>query len=103
MENKNPFRWLTVRFLTGKPWLKTANRTPCDLCRHLDLNKSTVHRCQLPDLHGICEAGFGNRNDALSFKLLTLSNKAMSHMDILETVRPFLKKLSQETGKRYTL
>lgn len=36
---------------------------------------------------------------SLSFKLLGLSNKLLSHIDILDTVRPCLKKLSEETGE----
>ena len=63
------------------------------------MNKSTVHRL----LSSLIYMGYVKQDSetgkyALSFKLLTLSNKLMSHMDILETVRPFLK-LSEETGE----
>ena len=100
MENKNPIQVADRLFLVLETLAETGPVPLADLCRHLDLNKSTVHRL----LSSLIYMGYVKQDSetgkyALSFKLLTLSNKLMSHMDILETVRPFLKKLSEETGE----
>ena len=35
----------------------------------------------------------------LTFKMMSLANKILDRMDILETVRPYLKQISEETGE----
>lgn len=100
MENKNPIQVADRLFLVLETLADTGAVTLAELCRHLDLNKSTVHRL----LGSLIYMGYV-RQDAetgkysLSFKLLTLSNKLLGHMDILDTVRPALKALSRETGE----
>lgn len=87
-------------FLVLETLAETGPAALADLCRHLELNKSTVHRLLSSLIYmGYVKQDAETGKYALSFKLLTLSNKLMSHMDILETVRPFLKKLSEETGE----
>lgn len=100
MENKNPIQVADRLFLVLETLAETGQVTLADLCRRLDLNKSTVHRllCSLIYM-GYVKQDTETGRYSLSFKLLTLSNKLLSHMDILETVRPYLKKLSEETGE----
>lgn len=100
MENKNPIQVADRLFLVLETLAETGPAALADLCRHLELNKSTVHRLLSSLIYmGYVKQDAETGKYALSFKLLTLSNKLMSHMDILETVRPFLKKLSEETGE----
>ena len=100
MENKNPIQVADRLFLVLETLAETALYPLLICAATFDLNKSTVHRL----LSSLIYMGYVKQDSetgkyALSFKLLTLSNKLMSHMDILETVRPFLKKLSEETGE----
>ncbi|HIZ66249.1 MAG TPA: IclR family transcriptional regulator [Candidatus Blautia pullicola] len=100
MENKNPIQVADRLFLVLETLAETGAVTLAELCRHLDLNKSTVHRL----LGSLIYMGYVKQDGetgkySLSFKLLTLSNKLLGHMDILDTVRPFLKTLSRETGE----
>ena len=99
MENKNPIQVADRLFLVLETLAETGPAALADLCRNLDLNKSTVHRllCSLIYM-GYVKQDAETGKYALSFKLLSLSNKLLSHMDILETVRPYLKRLSEETG-----
>lgn len=90
MENKNPIQVADRLFLVLETLAETGAVTLAELCRHLDLNKSTVHRL----LGSLIYMGYVKQDGetgkySLSFKLLTLSNKLLGHMDILDTVRPF--------------
>lgn len=100
MENKNPIQVADRLFLVLETLAETGPVALADLCRHLDLNKSTLHRllCSLIYM-GYVKQDTETGKYSLSFKLLTLSNKLLSHMDILEAVRPCLKRLSEETGE----
>lgn len=99
-ENKNPIQVADRLFLVLETLADTGAVTLADLCRHLDLNKSTVHRllCSLIYM-GYVKQDTETGKYALSFKLLTLSNKLLGQMDILDTVRPYLKNLSSQTGE----
>ena len=102
MENKNPIQVADRLFLVLETLAETGPAALADLCRHLELNKSTVHRLLSSLIYmGYVKQDAETGKYALSFKLLTLSNKLMSHMDILETVRPFLKKL-RKPERRFT-
>ena len=100
MENKNPIQVADRLFLVMEQLAETGPVTLAELCSHLDLNKSTVHRL----LSSLMYMEYVKQDSetgkySLSFKLLGLSNKLLSHIDILDTVRPCLKKLSEETGE----
>lgn len=100
MEEKNPIQVTDRLFLVLETLADTGPVTLAALCQHLDLNKSTVHRL----LSSLIYAGYVRQDPesgkyALSYKILTLSNKILGHMDILETVRPFFRQLSQDTGE----
>lgn len=100
MEDKNPIQVTDRLFLVLETLAETGPVPLAVLCQHLDLNKSTIHRL----LSSLIYAGYVRQDPesgkySLSYKLLTLSNKILSHMDILETVRPFFRQLSQDTGE----
>ena len=44
MENKNPIQVADRLFLVLETLAETGPAALADLCRHLELNKSTVHR-----------------------------------------------------------
>lgn len=100
MENKNPIQVADRLFLVMEILAETGPVTLAELFSHLDLNKSTVHRL----LSSLIYMEYVKQDSetgkyALSFKLLNLSNKLLSHIDILDTVRPCLRKLSAEIGE----
>jgi DNA-binding IclR family transcriptional regulator len=100
MENKNPIQVSDRLFLTLETLADLGPVSLADLCRHLQLNKSTVHRllCSLIYVGYVRQDEETGKYD-LSCKLLTLSNKLLSRMDILEEVRPYLRRLALETGE----
>ena len=100
MENKNPIQVADRLFLVLETLADTGSVTLADLCRQLNLNKSTLHRL----LSSLIYMGYVKQDGetgkySLSLKLLGLSNKLLVHMDILDAVRPSLKVLAQETGE----
>lgn len=100
MEDKNPIQVTDRLFLVLETLAETGPVTLAALCQRLTLNKSTIHRL----LSSLIYVGYVRQEPetgkyALSYKLLTLSNKILSHMDILEAARPFFRQLSQETGE----
>lgn len=100
MENKNPIQVADRLFLVLETLAETGPVVLADLCGKLDLNKSTVHRLLSSLLYmGYVKQDAETGKYFLSLKLLTLSGKILNRMDILETVRPYLKKLADETGE----
>lgn len=100
MENKNPIQVADRLFLVLETLADTGPVTLADLCRQLSLNKSTLHRI----LSSLIYMGYVKQDSetgrySLSLKLLSLSNKMLGHMDILDAVRPSLKSLAQNTGE----
>lgn len=100
MEQKNPIQVADRLFLTLETLAQTGPISLAELSRQLELNKSTTHRllCSLIYM-GYVKQDHENQKYDLSLKLLSLSNKLLSRMDILEHVRPYLKRLSQESGE----
>lgn len=100
MENKNPIQVADRLFLVLETLADTGSVTLADLCRRLELNKSTLHRL----LSSLIYMGYVKQDGetgkySLSLKLLGLSNKLLGHMDILDAVRPSLKALAETTGE----
>lgn len=100
MEQKNPIQVADRLFLTLETLAGAGPLTLADLSRRLELNKSTAHRL----LSSLIYLGYVKQDPEtqkydLSLKLLNLSNTLLGRMDILEVVRPHLKKLSRETGE----
>lgn len=100
MEEKNPIQVADRLFLVLETLSAEGPISLADLSRQLNLNKSTVHRllCSLIYMGYVKQDPETQKYD-LSLKILSLSNRLLSRMDILEEVRPYLKKLAQETGE----
>lgn len=100
VENKNPIQVADRLFLVIEILAETGAVTLAELCRHLDLNKSTVHRLLSSLLYmGYVKQDRATGKYSLSLKFLALSNKLIGRIDILDTVRPYLKTLSEQTGE----
>ena len=100
MEDKNPIQVADRLFLVLETLADTGSVTLAELCRQLSLNKSTIHRL----LSSLIYMGYVKQDSetgkySLTLKLLGLSNKLLSHMDILDAVRPSLKALAEKTGR----
>lgn len=100
MENKNPIQVADRLFQVLETLAVTGPMALMDLSRTLDLNKSTMHRL----LTSLTYLGYVKQDEetgkySLSFKILSLANHFMEKMDILDTVRPMLRRLSVETGE----
>ena len=79
MENKNPIQVADRLFLVMEQLAETGPVTLAELCSHLDLNKSTVHRL----LSSLMYMDYVKQDSetgkySLSFKLLGLSNKLLT-------------------------
>ena len=100
MESKNPIQVTDRLFLVLETLGELGPSTLATLCQHMDLNKSTIHRllCSLMYV-GYVKQDPESSKYMLSYKLLSLSNKLLSRMDILDVVRPYFKKLSAEIGE----
>ena len=98
MESKNPIQVTDRLFLVLETLADTGPVSLAELDHRIDLNKSTIHRL----LSSLIYVGYVQQDPesgrySLSSKLLTLSTKILSHMDILDEVRPYLKQLSVAT------
>ncbi len=98
MEGKNPIQVTDRLFLVLETLAETGPASLAELTHRIDLNKSTIHRL----LSSLICVGYVQQDAesgkySLSNKLLTLSAKILSHMDILDEVRPYLKQLSMDT------
>ena len=66
----------------------------------LDLNKTTVHRV----LNSLIYMGYARQNAVNgryepTFKVVDIANRIMGKVDIVQIVRPYLRKLMEETGE----
>ncbi|MBS6194923.1 MAG: IclR family transcriptional regulator [Clostridiales bacterium] len=100
MENKNPIQVADRLFQVLETLAETGPLPLTDLSRRLSLNKSTIHRL----LTSLICLGYVKQDDdtgkyGLSFKILSLSNRFLDQMDILDTVRPMLRQISKQTGE----
>lgn len=100
MENKNPIQVADRLFLVLETLAETGPLPLTDLSRRLDLNKSTIHRLLTSLMYlGYVKQDAETGKYSLSFKILSLSNHLLEKMDILDTVRPILRQISNETGE----
>lgn len=100
MENKNPIQVADRLFLVLETLAETGPLPLTDLSRRLDLNKSTIHRLLTSLMYlGYVKQDTETGKYSLSFKILSLSNHLLEKMDILDTVRPILRQISNETGE----
>lgn len=99
-ESKNPIQVADRLFLVLETLAETGHSGLIDLSARLDLHKSTVHRLLTSLIYlGYVKQDGENGRYSLTFKIMELSNKMMGKLDILETVRPYLKKLMEQTGE----
>lgn len=100
MENKNPIQVADRLFLVLEALADAGPLPLTDLSRRLELNKSTVHRLLTSLIYlGYVKQDTETGKYSLSFKILSLSNRLLEKMDILDTVRPILRQISSETGE----
>lgn len=99
-EEKNPIQVADRLFLTMETLAQKGPMGLIELSNQMELHKSTVHRL----LNSLIYMGY-TRQDletgkySLTFKLLELSNQLLAHVDVIEIVRPYLKKLMRQTGE----
>ncbi len=99
-DNKNPIQVADRLFAVLELLAKEGPLALNDLTQKLGLNKSTVHRLLSSFIHmGYVRQDEDSQKYDLTFKILAVSNQFLDRIDILETVKPLLKKLSQETGE----
>lgn len=100
MENRNPIQVADRLFLVLETLADAGPLPLTDLSRRLELNKSTVHRLLTSLMYlGYVKQDTETGKYSLSFKILSLSNRLLEKMDILDTVRPILRQISSETGE----
>ena len=99
-EEKNPIQVADRLFLTMEVLAQKGPMGLIELSNQLNLHKSTVHRL----LNSLIYMGYARQDlesgkYSLTFKLLELSNQLLAHVDVIEIVRPYLKKLMRQTGE----
>lgn len=97
---KNPIQVADRLFLTMEVLAQNGAMGLVELSNQLELHKSTVHRL----LNSLIYMGYARQDletgkYSLTFKMLELSNQLLAHVDVIEIVRPYLKKLMQQTGE----
>lgn len=98
MEGKNPIQVTDRLFLVLETLAETGPASLAELDHRIDLNKSTIHRLLSSLIYvGYVQQDAESGRYSLSSRLLTLSARILSHMDILDEVRPYLKQLSMDT------
>lgn len=99
-KSKNPIQVADRLFLTLETLAETGPITLADLQSRLQLNKSTVHRLLTSLIHlGYVRQDAETGRYSLSLKIMSLSNRLLENLDIVDTVRPYLKKLSNDIGE----
>ena len=99
-EEKNPIQVADRLFLTMETLAQKGPMGLIELSNQMELHKSTVHRL----LNSLIYMGYARQDletgkYSLTFKLLELSNQLLAHVDVIEIVRPYLKKLMRQTGE----
>ncbi len=100
MENKNPIQVADKLFLVLETLAKTGPIGLSDLCREVNLNKTTLHRI----LNSLLYLGYVRRDEAtthysLSYKIWDIANQFVSKIDLVEEAKPHLKELAAKTGE----
>lgn len=100
MESKNPIQVTDRLFQVIETLGALGPSSLATLCQHIDLNKSTIHRL----LSSLQHVGYVTQNPEsgkymLSYRFLSLSNQILTHVDYLDVLKPYFKRLSTETGE----
>lgn len=99
-KSKNPIQVADRLFLTLETLAKTGPITLAELQHLLQLNKSTVHRL----LTSLVHMGYVRQNEesgrySLTLKIISLSNQLLENLDIVDEIRPYLKKFANDLGE----
>ena len=96
MEQKNPIQVAGRLFRTLELLAETGSAGLMELSSSLELNKTTAHRV----LNSLIYMGYARQNPVSgkyepTFKIVDMANKIMAKVDIVQTVRPYLRKLME--------
>ena len=99
-EDKNPIQ-VAGRLFGALEYLAEHGESGLmEISEHLGLNKSTTHRIvsSLQYMGYVRQSRESGRYE-LTFRIVDLSSQVMNRMDIIGIVRPFLRKLMEQTGE----
>lgn len=100
MEEKNPIQVADRLFQAVELLCDRGAMGLMDISAALGLNKSTAHRVISSLIYmGYVKQNPENSKYEMTFKIVDLSNKLMSKVDIVDTVKPYLRQLMQLTGE----
>lgn len=97
---KNPIQVADKIFLVLETLAHTGPIGLTELCHEINLNKTTVHRV----LNSLQYLGYVQQDDytakyRLSFKIWDIANQLLEKIDIIEEIRPHLRRLALQTGE----
>ncbi len=100
MEQKNPIQVADRLFHTLELLVDNGSMGLMEISQRLGINKSTVHRV----LNSLIYMGYAKQNEAdgkyePTFKVVDMANKIMSKVDVVQIVRPYLRRLMEATGE----
>ena len=99
MEEKNPIQVADRLFQALEVLADRGAMGLMEIAVFLGLNKSTAHRV----LNSLIFMGYVRQNAAgkyeSTFKVVGLANKIMNKVDIVNIVRPYLRRLMEQTGE----
>ena len=99
-QNKNPIQVAGRLFGAMEYLAENGASSLMEVAEALELNKSTTHRI----LTSLQYMGYVRQNEEdsryeLSYKIVHLSSQVISRMDIIAKVRPWLRKLMENSGE----
>lgn len=100
MEQKNPIQVAGRLFQALELLAEEGSVGLMELSATLGLNKTTAHRI----LTSLIYMGYARQDKATgryepTFKVVDVANRVMSKVDIVQTVRPYLRKLMEVSGE----
>lgn len=100
MEEKNPIQVADRLFGALEFLAENGSAGVMEVSSALGLNKSTAHRV----LNSLIYMGYARHNEENgryepSLKIVDVANKVMKHVDIVQVVRPYLRKLMELTDE----
>ena len=100
MEEKNPIQVADRLFGALELLAENGSAGVMEVSSALGLNKSTAHRV----LNSLIYMGYARQNEENgryepSLKIVDVANKVMKHVDIVQVVRPYLRKLMELTDE----
>lgn len=100
MEDKNPIQVADRLFQTMELLADNKTMGLMEISKSLGLNKSTVHRV----LNSLIYMGYVKQNAEngkyeLTFKVVDIANKMMNKVDVVSIVRPYLRRLMEQTNE----